>query len=348
MVEAWFAIITTMLTLYVVLDGFDLGAGMLHAAVARTDAERRQVLAAIGPYWDGNEVWLLAAGGALFAAFPKALAAGLSGFYLAIVLLVWCLLLRGVSIEFRSHVSDPLWRNFWDSVLTLASGLLALFFGAALGNLLRGLPLGSDGWFGLALFTDFSARPPVGILDWYTVLVGAYAVLTLVLHGALYLAWRTDGAVRERSLAIARPAAWGVAIAWPLVTWATVAVHPAMFAAFARRPLAWLGFSLALAGAMAVALGIRGGRDLAGFLGSSGFIAGLLVATAASLFPVMLRAVPDAALSITAYGASNDAHGLRVALGWWSAGFPLAIAYLALLFRLHRGRAVAAREGEGY
>jgi len=348
MVELWYAIVALMLTIYVVLDGFDLGAGLLHLAVARTDPERRQVLAAIGPYWDGNEVWLLAAGGALFAAFPKALAAGLSGFYLAIVLLVWCLLLRGISIEFRSHVTDPLWRRFWDGVLALASGLLALFFGAALGNLLRGLPLRADGWFGLALFTDFSARPPVGILDWYTVLVGAFAVLALALHGALYLAWRTDGAVRERSLALARPAAWIALAAWPLVTWATVAVHAEMFGAFTRRPLAWLGLALAVAGAAAILTGLRRQRDLAAFLGSSGFIAGLLIATAASLFPVMLRAVPDASLSITAYAASNDAHGLRVALAWWSIGFPLAIAYLVVLFRLHRGRAVAAREGEGY
>jgi cytochrome d ubiquinol oxidase subunit II len=348
MVELWYGIVALMLTLYVVLDGFDLGAGLLHVAVARSDAERRQVLAAIGPYWDGNEVWLLASGGALFAAFPGALASGLSGFYLAIVLVVWCLLMRGISIEFRSHVRDPLWRNFWDGVLALASGLLALFFGAALGNLLRGLPLRADGWFGLSLFTDFSARPPVGILDWYTVLVGAFAVLALALHGALYLAWRTDGVVRERSRALARPAAWVAIAAWPLVTWATVAVHVEMFGAFTRRPLAWLGLALAVAGAMAILIGLKRGRDLVAFMGSCGLIAGLLIATAASLFPVMLRAVPDAALSITAYAASNDAHGLRVALAWWSIGFPLAIAYLVLLFRLHRGRAVAAREGEGY
>ena len=348
MVELWFGIIAVMLTLYVVLDGFDLGAGALHLWVARTDDERRQVLAAIGPFWDGNEVWLLATGGALFVAFPRVLAAGLSGFYVAIFLVLWCLILRGISIEFRSHVQDRLWRGFWDGVLALASGLLALFFGAALGNLLRGLPLGADGWFGLALFTDFSARPPVGILDWYTVLVGAFAVLALALHGALYLAWRTGGDVRERSLKLARPAAVVSMIAWPIVTWATVAVHPAMFGAFTRRPLAWLGLALAVAGATAIPIGLRRGRDLVAFLGSSGWIAGLLVATAASLFPVMLRAVPDPALSITAYAASNDAHGLRVALAWWSIGFPLAIAYLVLLFRLHRGRAVAAREGEGY
>ncbi|HEV8613200.1 MAG TPA: cytochrome d ubiquinol oxidase subunit II, partial [Gemmatimonadales bacterium] len=303
MVELWYGIVALMLTLYVVLDGFDLGAGMLHRFVARTEAERRQVLAAIGPYWDGTEVWLLAAGGALFVAFPRALAAGLSGFYLAIVMVLWCLILRGISIEFRSHVADPLWRGFWDGTLVVASGLLALFFGAALGNLLRGLPLRPDGWFGLALFTDLSARPPVGILDWFTVLVGAFAVLALALQGALYLSWRTDGPVRERSLAFARRAVVAAVAAWPLVTWATVAVHPDMFGAFARRPLAWLGAAMALAGAIAITWGLRRGRDLAAFLGSSSFIAGLLVATAASLFPVMLRAVPDASLSLTAYAA---------------------------------------------
>jgi cytochrome bd ubiquinol oxidase subunit II len=166
MVELWYGVVAVMLTLYVVMDGFDLGAGTLHLFVARTNEERREVLAAIGPYWDGNEVWLLATGGALFVAFPPVLAAGLSGFYFAIFLVLWCLILRGISIEFRSHVADPMWRSLWDAGLSIASGLLALFFGAALGNLLRGLPIDERGWFSLTLFTDFSARAPVGILDW--------------------------------------------------------------------------------------------------------------------------------------------------------------------------------------
>src|SRR5882762_6489616 len=154
----WFGLASATLAIYVVLDGFDFGAGALHVWVARNDRERRQVLAAIGPFWDGNEVWLLATGGALFVAFPQVLAAGLSGFYFAIMLVLWCLILRGIAIEFRSHVRDPLWRAFWDATFALASTLLAVFFGAALGNLLRGLPLDSRGWFGLALFTNFTAR----------------------------------------------------------------------------------------------------------------------------------------------------------------------------------------------
>jgi cytochrome d ubiquinol oxidase subunit II len=348
MVELWFWIVAVMLTLYVVLDGFDLGAGILHLAVARTDAERRQVLAAIGPYWDGNEVWLLATGGGLFVAFPAVLAAGLSGFYFAIFLVLWCLILRGAAIEFRSHVASPLWRAFWDLVWSGASGLLAVFFGAALGNLLRGLPLSRDGWFGLALFTHFGTRPPVGILDFYTVLVGLFALAALALHGAAYLVWRTDGPVQARSRAWARGLAIAVPVAWPLVTWATVTVYPELFAAWVGRPLGWLGFLLAVAGMASFWLGRSRGRDLLAFLGTSAFIGGLLVATAASMFPVMLRAIPDPSLSITAHAAANDEAGLRTALGWWVLGFPLAIGYLALLFRLHRGKAVAAKDGEGY
>ena len=174
--EIWYAIVVFMLTAYVVLDGFDFGAGALHWFVARTDGERREVLAAIGPFWDGNEVWLLAAGGALFVGFPRVLASGVSGFYFAIFLVLWSLILRGISMEFRSHVHDAVWRQSWDFFFSCASVLLPVFFGAALGNLLRGLPLTADGWFELDLFTDFTARAPVGILDWYTVLVGVFAL----------------------------------------------------------------------------------------------------------------------------------------------------------------------------
>src|SRR5215471_16645862 len=133
--ELWFAIVSLMLTAYVVLDGFDLGAGALHLFVARSDQERRQVLGAIGPFWDGNEVWLLATGGVLFLAFPKVLASGLSGFYFAIFLVLWVLILRGIAIEFRSHVEHPLWRAAWDFVFGVASALMPVLFGAALGNL---------------------------------------------------------------------------------------------------------------------------------------------------------------------------------------------------------------------
>ncbi len=238
MVEIWFAIAFAMLATYIVLDGFDFGAGALHLIVAKNDQERRQVLAAIGPFWDANEVWLLATGGVLLLAFPPVLASGLSGFYFAIFLVLWTLILRGISIEFRSHVDHPLWRSAWDGVFGVASAVLPVLFGAALGNLVRGLPIDADGWFSLALFTDFTSRAPVGILDWYTVSAGVFALVALAGHGATFLAWKTDGPVRDRSH---RAATWlyaATAVLWLPLTAATSLVNAAMLAALPHRPLA--------------------------------------------------------------------------------------------------------------
>src|SRR5260370_944031 len=137
----WFILVASMLTVYVVLDGFDFGAGILHLLVAKTDAERRTVLGAIGPVWDGNEVWLVASGGVLFFAFPRAYAAGFSGFYLPLMIVLWLLILRGLSIEFRSREPNGLWRSFWDGTFALSSALMAIVLVAALANILRGWPL---------------------------------------------------------------------------------------------------------------------------------------------------------------------------------------------------------------
>jgi cytochrome d ubiquinol oxidase subunit II len=292
-------------------------------------------------------VWLLATGGVLFVAFPTFLAAGLSGFYFAIFLVLWCLILRGIAIEFRSHAGSRLWRAAWDALLAASSALLAVLFGAALGNVVRGVPL-EDGWFELALFTDWSAREPVGILDWYTVLVGLFALVALTAHGAAFLTWKTTGAVRQRSRRVALPLTAVLAGLWPVVTLGTVRANPAFFSTFSSRPLAWLCVAVALGGVATTFRGLRRERFLAAFLGSGTFLAGLLGATAACLFPVLLPSTRGAASSITAHGASTDAAGLRAALGWAVVGFPLAVTYFTVLFRLHRGPAVAPPEGEGY
>ena len=348
MIELWYAIVALMLTTYVVLDGYDFGAGALHLIVAKTDAERRQVLAAIGPYWDGNEVWLLASGGTLLVGFPKALAAGLSGYYLAIFLLLWTLIVRGISIELRSHVEAPLWRAFWDAAFSGASALLAILFGAAFGNILRGVSIGPDGWFSLPLFTDFSGRPPVGILDTYTVFVAVFSLLALTAHGTAFLHWKTGGPVQARARRIGTVLFFIVAALWPVMTYATHAVHPELFSAIASRPLAWIAAAIALAGLAVACASIVRGRELASFLGSAAFLAGLLGATAAGLFPVLLRSVSDPRASLTAYAAANDQVGLRTALGWLAIGLPLAILYFVIVFRIHRGKVVGATGREGY
>ena len=344
----WFWLVSVMIAIYVVMDGFDFGAGILHLFVAKTNEERREVLGAIGPLWDGNEVWLLAGGGAMFLAFPKVLASGFSGFYMAMFLVLWVLLLRGISIEFRSHVQDSMWRSFWDGTFALSSLLMPVLLGAALGNVLRGVPVDANGEFNIPLFTHLGTANPVGILDWYTVLIGVFALVTVAAHGAVFLAWKTAGPVQERSLKAARPLWATVLVLWVIATLATRAVNPALFEAFPKAPLAWLFFGVYVGGLGMVFLGLFRKQHLLAFLGSGAFILGILATSAACVFPVMLRSTLNGDWNLTAYNASVAEHGLRVGLGWWFIGFPVAIAYFAYLFWIHRGKVKVSPEGEGY
>jgi cytochrome d ubiquinol oxidase subunit II len=346
MFELWYAITALMLAMYVALDGFDLGAGILSPLVARTDSSGGRCSPPSGPTGMATRSGC-SPRGALFVAFPRVLASGLSGFYFAIVLVLWCLLGRGIAIEFRSHVTDPLWRSAWDFVFAAASTLLAVFFGAAFGNLMRGVPLDKDGWFSLVLFTDFTARDPVGILDWYTILTGVFALVALAAHGALFLAWKTEGPVHERSDRLARRLWIAVAVLWPIVTIASNGVNPALFPGMARRWLAALAVALAVGGLIAIFVGLRRQRGLGAFLGSCAFLLGTIGASAASYFPVMLLATGGEALSITAYmgGADERASARRCAgssSGFRSPGVPRRGV------PLHRGNAVAARDGDGH
>ncbi len=344
----WFWLVSVMLAIYVVLDGFDFGAGVLHLFVARTDTERREVMGAIGPFWGANEVWLLAAGGSMVLAFPRVLASGFSGFYMAMFLVLWTLILRGISMEFRSHVADPMWRGFFDAVFGFASLLLPILLGAALGNVLRGVPLDEHGTFDLPLFTDFTAHSPVGILDWFTVLAGVFALVVITAHGALFLAWKTQGIVHERCVRWV-PRLWLAAtILWILATWATDVVNPALFSALAERPLAWTFGAVSIGGVATVWSGVRRARYGLAFVGSCAFLAGFLATTAACVFPVMLRSIDVPARSLTAVNAASSDMSLSAGVGWWLCGFPIAVAYFVFLFRHHRGKVAAAHDGEGY
>jgi cytochrome d ubiquinol oxidase subunit II len=344
----WFWIVSVMVAIYVVMDGFDFGAGILHLVVAKTNEERRQVLGAIGPLWDGNEVWLLAGGGAMFIAFPRVLASGFSGFYLAMWMVVWSLMLRGISVEFRSHVQDGLWRHFWDATFSVSSVLLPILLGAALGNVIRGVPLDGTGYFTMPLWTTFRLGAQPGILDWYTVLVGVFALVTIAAHGSLFLAWKTEGPVHERAQTLAGKL-WGlVVLLWLVATAATRVANPAIFQKLPSAPLAWVAIVLFLAGLAMVFAGIRAERFLQAFLGSGAFIIGLLAASAACVYPTMLRSTLGDEFSLTAINSSVGGYGLRAGFAWWIIGFPIAIAYFVFLFRMHRGKVKAAEEGEGY
>jgi cytochrome bd ubiquinol oxidase subunit II len=343
----WFILVAFMLTMYVVLDGFDLGAGVIHLFVARTDVERRTILQAIGPVWDGNEVWLVAAGGTLFFAFPVLYASSFSGFYLPLIMVLWFLMLRGVAIELRSHLQNPVWVSFWDGIFFLGSTLLAIFYGAALGNVIRGVPLASNGTFFEALWTDFnpySANP--GILDWYTILIGLLALAALTAHGANYIAVKTEGTLNARSRRIAR-LAWLVTIVLTVLgTIVTFSVQPAILASFGSRPWEIIFPLIALVGLSGMGYFPSRQRDLAAFFSSCAYIVGLLASAASSLYPMVLPAV-NPADSLTIQNASGSPYGQTVGLAWWSIGIVLAIIYFVVTYRLFWGK-VRLTQTEGY
>jgi cytochrome d ubiquinol oxidase subunit II len=337
-----------MLTMFVVLDGWDIGAGLLHLIVARSDAERRQVVAAIGPLWSWHEVWLLAAGGTFVLAFPDLMAASFSGFYLALWMVLWSFVLRGISLEVGGHIGDPLWRSGWDFVFAVSNLLLAILFGAALGNVIRGVPIDETGTFSMSLFTDFTARGRVGILDWYTVSVAVFTTVLLAAHGATYLRLKTVGPVHDRSERLARLLWLLSAALFVVVSAETAVVRPELYQALLARPLAWVAVIAIVAGAWAVWTGLRGPAEGRAFAGSCVVIAGLLAGAGASLFPVVLHSTLDVSHSMTAYSGATAERGLRIALVWWPIAVALALFYFFVIMRIYAGKVGPARETQGY
>jgi cytochrome d ubiquinol oxidase subunit II len=339
MAELWFLLLGVMLVTYVVLDGFDFGAGALHLFVAKSDGERRTVLAAIGPFWDGNEVWLIAVGGVLFVAFPEVLTTAFPAFYLALHLVLWCFALRGVAIEVRSHVADGMWKALWDAVFAGASSLLALLFGVAFGNVVRGVPIDQTRSFTMPFFTNFRATGQVGLLDYFSLSVGLLSVVLLSAHGAAFLAWRTAGTVRERCLLLERKLWPLVAALFVLVSVETEFVRPDLVQHLLQRPSAWLGIAIALGGAGLLVSSRRGRLDGLAFAGSCLLIAGVLGAAGAGLFPVFLHSTLDLRFDLDALHQARNSISMRFALGWWPFAFALAISYVVNVFRANRARA---------
>lgn len=347
----WLALVALMITAYVVLDGFDLGSGALHLWVAKTDSERRSVLRAIGPYWDGNEVWLLAGGGILYFAFPKLYASSFSGFYLPLMIVLWLLIGRAVAVELRSHVDSPLWKPFWDAIFCVASALLCIFFGAALGNVVRGVPLEEGGYFFLPLWTDFGFGPqglhaPLsGILDWYTILVGLLAFATLLQHGAWWLALKTHDPVAERARTLAKRLWWSVLVLVVLTTLATFSIQPQLSRNFQTRPWGAVFPLLALAGLGGLWWAGRRRADKAAFLASCLYIVGMLTSAAFGIFPYVLPCNTNPDLGLTVYNTVASEYGLRVGLFWWIPGMALTVGYFIYLYRKFAGKVDLAEPG---
>ncbi len=347
MVTIWFLLVAIMLVAYVVLDGFDLGAGAIYKWVAHTPEERALVRRSIGPVWDANEVWLLAAGGTLYFAFPQLYASSFSGFYLPLMMVLWLLIGRALGLELRGHAGDQLFAEACDAIFMVSSLLLPVFFGAALGNVIRGVPIDGEGSFFLPLWTNFRPGPQPGVLDWYTVLCGVVALVALTTHGALFLAMRVEGAVNLRANRVARLGAYALAPLTLVSLAATRAVRPAVLDNFRARPIGLL-IPAAVAGSLLVMVtAARRGRERTAFAASVTYLGSMLVGAAFALYPVLLPSSEDPARSLTVAAAAAGGHAMNVALIWWPVAFLLVAASFTHLYRTFRGK-LAAGESDGY
>ena len=334
----WFWLVAVMIVGYVVLDGFDLGVGILHLFLPRTEAEKRASLHSIGPVWDGNEVWLLAGGGTLYFAFPLLYASAFSGFYLPLMIVLWLLVLRGVTLELRNHIDVGVWLSLLDGVFGLSSALLAIFYGAALANVLRGVPLQADGYFFLPLWTNFQPGVHPGILDWYTVIGGLVALVALTLHGALWLTIKVSGQLEERANRLINPLLLVLILLTIGSLIGTIAVRPDSLNNYRHYPLTFVvpvGVLAALAGVWRFN---RNRQPVKAFLSSSIYLFFMLAGACWGVYPTLLPATTGADRDITLARAISGPHTLSVGLAWWLFGMTLAVAYVVFVYSRFRGK----------
>ena len=348
MIAAWYVIVSFMLIVYVILDGRNFGAGMLHWLVAKTPEERRQVVAAIGPLWSWHEVWLVGFGGTLVAVFPRLMASAFAGYYLALFLILWGLILRGISLEVGGHINDRLWQGFWDFVFVVSNFLLSILFGAAAGNVARGVPLDASGNFSMAFFTDFRVRGYVGLLDWYTVSIAIFAATLLAAHGANYLTLKTEGAVHDRCAKWA-PYLWvAVAPLFVVISAESWVVRPELPTQAGHNPFCWFGLLIVIASTVTLASGLAKRNELRSFIASNFLLVGLLATGAAAIFPVMLYSTLSPGNSLTAYAVASSHRALVLASFWWPVAFALATTYFVFISRQYAGKVSVHRDNQGF
>ncbi len=324
----WFMLIGILLAGYAILDGFDLGVGSLHLFV-KDDMERRVLINSIGPVWDGNEVWLVTGGGALFAAFPHVYATVFSGFYTAFMILLFVLIFRAVAIEFRSKQNSKLWRQSWDVAFSIASILITLLMGVALGNIVQGIPLGADKEFTGTFWTLISP---------YTVLVGITTLALFMMHGAIYLTMKTEGELQSKVSSWVNNTIIFFVICYVTTTMATLVYFPHMVDHFKSTP--WL-FIVAVLNMLAIAnipREIHHKRNWYAFLSSSASIFALLALFAIGLFPNIVLSNPNPEFSLNIYNAASSQKTLMTMLIIAIIGIPFVLAYTISIYWIFRGK----------
>ncbi|MCU7494146.1 MAG: cytochrome d ubiquinol oxidase subunit II [Ignavibacteria bacterium] len=324
----WFVLVGVLITGYAVLDGFDFGVGILHL-FTENEREKRVSLNAIGPVWDGNEVWLLTAGGALFAAFPVVYATVFSGFYIALMLLLLALIMRAVSMEFRSKVDNAKWRKMWDFAFGIGSLLPPVLFGVAIGNILHGLPINEKG-----IFTGSF----LALLNPYSILIGVLSCVMFIMHGAIYLAMKSQNEQHDRSMSVASKAWVAFVILYVISTLASIVVSPFLFEGILKNPLFWILFILMTLSIVFLPLALKLKRLSYAFISSSVVIASMIGLMAVSLFPRLVPSVTDLSYSLTVYNSSSTGRTLSTMLIVALLGMPLVILYTAFIYRVFKGK----------
>jgi len=326
--DVWFVLVGVLFTGYVILDGFDLGVGSLHL-FTKTDEERRLMLNAIGPVWDGNEVWLVTGGGALFAAFPEVYATIFSGFYLAFVLLLFALIFRGVAIEFRSKRPEAWWRQTWDVLFSIGSVLSSFLIGVAMGNIVWGVPLDGDHEF---------AGTFLGLLNPYSLLMGVTSVALFAMHGAIYVVMKTEGEMENRARGWIRNTIIFFILSYAITTLATLLYIPRMAQPLQNHP--WL-FIVPLASILAIAnvpREIHLGREFRAFLSSCGAMIGLMALFGIGMYPHLVFCHTDAANSLDIYNAASSQKTLGIMFIIACIGVPIVLTYTACIYWIFRGK----------
>ncbi len=324
----WFILVGVLFTGYAILDGFDLGTGALHL-FTKTDNDRRIMLNAIGPVWDGNEVWLVTGGGALFAAFPEVYATSFSGFYIAMMLLLFGLIFRAVAIDFRSKMENKTWRGFWDISFSLSSIISSLLVGVALGNIAWGIPLDSDFEF---------AGSFLGLLHPFALLVGITTVALFMMHGAIYLLMKTEGELQSKIRTWVNPTIIFFIICYILTTMASLLYIPHMSENLKAFPPLMI---LPLLNALAIAnipREIHHGREFRAFLSSCAAMVALLALFGIGMYPNLILSTPDVANSLNIYNAASSDKTLGIMLVIAILGMPLVIAYTISIYWIFRGK----------
>lgn len=345
----WAIALSVMLTVYIVMDGFDFGVGIIMMLFGKEESDKKRFIGAIGPFWDGNEVWLIAGGGILFFAFPTLYAVSFSGFYLPLIMVLWLLIFRAIGLELRHQVDSDMWRSVWDFAFGISSLLLPLFFGIALGNVVRGVNLGGvengemtleKNYFFNTLwsrdFSPFNTHP--GIIDWFTLTIGLVAVVAIALHGAAWIIFKTNSTINLKLRGFIRKGAFVLAALVLLTVFLWTVVKPNALGNFVDYPILLIFPLLAIASIISLILVKNSAKDGRYFLFTTSFIVSAMLSTVASVYPVLLHSTNEVNESLTVQNVAASEYGLNVGMSWWIIAFVLVLGYFFIVHRIFRGK----------